>query len=81
MAGWGTVLSGSHHAKRCPRASTAAVLAVLANSQALAHPGHDHKIMGTVTMAVVDYLMIKMPDGSWKIRHSHTSSRPRRPAQ
>jgi uncharacterized protein YcnI/ketosteroid isomerase-like protein len=25
--------------------------------------------------------LIKMPDGSWKIRHSHTSSRPRRPAQ
>ncbi len=23
----------------------------------------------------------KMPDGSWKIRHAHTSSRPRRPAQ
>ncbi|MFA5911638.1 MAG: DUF1775 domain-containing protein [Vicinamibacterales bacterium] len=25
--------------------------------------------------------LIKMPDGNWKIRHSHTSSRPRRPAQ
>ena len=25
--------------------------------------------------------LVKMPDGSWKIRHSHTSSRPRRPAQ
>lgn len=25
--------------------------------------------------------LIKMPDGTWKIRHSHTSSRPRRPAQ
>jgi ketosteroid isomerase-like protein len=24
--------------------------------------------------------LIKMPDGSWKIRHSHTSSRARRPA-
>lgn len=26
------------------------------------------------------YVLIKSPDGSWKIRHSHTSSRPRRPA-
>ena len=43
--------------------STAAVLAVLANSQALAHPGHDHKIMGTVTMAAVNHVMIKDPDG------------------
>lgn len=25
-------------------------------------------------------VLIRMPDGSWKIRHSHTSSRPRRPA-
>ena len=25
--------------------------------------------------------LLKMPDGNWKIRHSHTSSRPRRPAQ
>ncbi len=25
--------------------------------------------------------LTKMPDGSWKIRHSHTSSRARRPAQ
>lgn len=26
-------------------------------------------------------LLLKMPDGSWKIRHSHTSSRARRPPQ
>ena len=26
-------------------------------------------------------VLVKMPDGSWKIRHSHTSSRARRPAQ
>jgi ketosteroid isomerase-like protein len=26
-------------------------------------------------------VLVKMPDGSWKIRHSHTSSRPRRPPQ
>lgn len=26
-------------------------------------------------------VLVKMPDGSWRIRHSHTSSRARRPAQ
>lgn len=26
-------------------------------------------------------VLVKTPDGSWKIRHSHTSSRPRRPPQ
>ena len=26
-------------------------------------------------------VLVKMPDDSWKIRHSHTSGRPRRPAQ
>ena len=26
------------------------------------------------------YVLIKAADGAWKIRHSHTSSRPRRPA-
>ena len=26
-------------------------------------------------------VLVKMPDGAWKIRHSHTSSRARRPAQ
>ena len=26
-------------------------------------------------------VLVKMPDGSWKIRHSHTPSRPRRPPQ
>ena len=26
-------------------------------------------------------VLAKMPDGTWKIRHSHTSSRARRPAQ
>lgn len=25
-------------------------------------------------------VLVKQPDGGWKIRHSHTSSRPRRPA-
>lgn len=26
-------------------------------------------------------VLVKLPDGSWKIRHSHTSSRARRPAK
>ena len=26
-------------------------------------------------------VVVKLPDGSWKIRHSHTSSRARRPSQ
>ncbi len=30
---------------------------------AWAHEGHAHKLMGTVTMAAADHLMIKMADG------------------
>ena len=29
----------------------------------LAHPGHDHKVMGTVTMAAPDHVMLKDTDG------------------
>ena len=28
-----------------------------------AHPGHGHKIMGTVTMVAADHVMVKDPDG------------------
>jgi hypothetical protein len=28
-------------------------------SRALAHEGHDHKVMGTVTMAAADHIMLK----------------------
>ena len=28
-----------------------------------AHEGHDHKIMGTVTMAAADHVMLKDKDG------------------
>jgi hypothetical protein len=28
-----------------------------------AHPGHEHKIMGTVTMAAADHVMLKDRDG------------------
>lgn len=36
---------------------------MLSMSPVQAHPGHEHKIMGTVTMAAVDHVMIKDPDG------------------
>ena len=32
-------------------------------SHALAHPGHDHKVLGTVTMAAADHVMLKDKDG------------------
>ena len=32
-------------------------------SRALAHEGHEHKVMGTVTMAAVDHVMLKGTDG------------------
>ena len=28
-----------------------------------AHPGHEKKVMGTVTMAAADHVMMKTPDG------------------
>jgi hypothetical protein len=31
----------------------------LSTLPALAHPGHDHKILGTVTMAAADHVMVK----------------------
>ena len=31
--------------------------------QVLAHEGHEHKVMGTVTMAAVDHVMLKDKDG------------------
>ena len=31
----------------------------LPTSRALAHEGHDHKVMGTVTMAAADHIMLK----------------------
>jgi hypothetical protein len=39
-------------------------VALLAWSPALdAHPRHEHKIMGTVTMAAADHVMLKDKDG------------------
>jgi hypothetical protein len=39
------------------------VLALGSNTGLLAHEGHDHKVMGTVTMAAVDHVMVKDRDG------------------
>ena len=36
---------------------------VLTAGAAVAHPGHDQKILGTVTLAAVDHVMVKSPDG------------------
>ena len=40
-----------------------AVVAVAISSAAWAHEGHAHKVMGTVTMAAADHVMIKTTDG------------------
>jgi hypothetical protein len=37
-------------------------LALMSNA-VIAHEGHDHKIMGTVTMAAADHVMVKDKDG------------------
>jgi hypothetical protein len=38
-------------------------VAAVASGVVGAHEGHDHKIMGTVTMAAADHLMLKDKDG------------------
>ena len=50
------------------RRATMALLALftlilVCGSVVLAHEGHDHKIMGTITMAAADHLMLKDKDG------------------
>ena len=40
-----------------------AVLAVGSGARLVAHEGHDHKVMGTVTMAAADHIMLKDKDG------------------
>jgi hypothetical protein len=47
-------------------AATFLMLALLAlgpGLRVLAHEGHDHKVMGTVTMAAADHVMVKDKDG------------------
>ena len=39
------------------------VLAVTPTSVVMAHPGHEYKVMGTVTMAAADHIMLKDKDG------------------
>jgi hypothetical protein len=39
------------------------VMSVGSRLPAFAHEGHDHKIMGTVTMAAADHVMLKDKDG------------------
>lgn len=43
--------------------ATVAALAVLAVAPVLAHPGHEKKVMGTVSMVATDHVMLKTPDG------------------
>ena len=38
-------------------------LAVGSSTIALAHEGHEHKILGTITMAAADHVMLKDKDG------------------
>jgi hypothetical protein len=42
---------------------TFAVLALGSGARLLAHEGHEHKVMGTVTMAAADHVMLKDKDG------------------
>ena len=39
------------------------VLALASSVRLMAHQGHDHKVMGTVTMAAADHIMVKDTDG------------------
>jgi hypothetical protein len=51
--------------RRLASSLVCAALAVLVVAPvALAHPGHEHKLLGTVTMAGVDHLMLKDKDGN-----------------
>lgn len=50
--------------KRFPAVVLAfAVLALGLGARLFAHEGHEHKVMGTVTMAAVDHVMLKDKDG------------------
>ena len=47
--------------------ATAAAVTIAVGGTAIAHPGHEHKIMGTVTMAAADHVMLKDKDGNLTI--------------
>ena len=40
-----------------------AVLTLSTGTRLFAHEGHEHKVMGTVTMAAADHVMLKDKDG------------------
>lgn len=40
-----------------------AAVVVFGSPALLAHPGHEHKVLGTVTMAAPDHVMLKDKDG------------------
>ena len=40
-----------------------AVLTLGVSARLIAHEGHEHKVMGTVTMAAADHVMLKDKDG------------------
>ena len=40
-----------------------AVMTLGVGARLLAHEGHEHKVMGTVTMAAADHVMLKDKDG------------------
>ena len=42
---------------------TAAVLALGASARPMAHEGHQYKLLGTITMAAADHVMLKDRDG------------------
>lgn len=42
---------------------SALAIAWAAITSALAHPGHEHKVLGTVTMAASDHVMLQDKDG------------------
>ena len=44
-------------------AVASAVMTLGVNARLLAHEGHEHKVMGTVTMAAADHVMLKDKDG------------------
>ena len=39
------------------------VLALASSARLWAHQGHDHKVMGTVTMSTADHIVVKDTDG------------------
>jgi hypothetical protein len=45
------------------RVAVALAVVIASSGSLFAHPGHEHKVMGTVTMAATDHVMLKDKDG------------------